>query len=553
LNIDVAELLQERQELLIFTIIWIGYLIGKIRIFGIELGASIGVLLVALAMGHWGFSLSPIVGTLGFVFFIYSVGYQAGPRFFATFKKDGKAYLQLSLVVVLTAVAMTFIVDAIFDLDTGYTAGIMAGALTSTPTLASAQDAVSSGIAKIPEGITADQVRDNIAVAYAIAYIFGLLGLSMVIQFLPKLMKIDLVAEAKRYVEENGGSQDSGAPTMPQVRYYSVTANETAGKTLTDLLFLQSTKCTIVKLVRNGEELEVGPATRLELGDHLAVMGRRRDQIGVKDLIGSESNPEEMATCQVVLKTIAVGAPAAGRTIRDAGITNECGCMVVKATRGGVDLPVSPDLVLQRGDVIRVGGIEEGIAKLGDTVGRVEAPVHQTDLLVFALGICVGIVIGKSSLNLGVPIGVGLAGGLLSSGLVVGWMRTSHPLVGNVPQAARYILMELGILFFMAGVGSSAGGGLIEGLKSAGLPIFISGVFITLVPTLVALWYGHKIMKMNGAILFGAVAGGLTSTPSLSVVTRAADSNVPALGYAGVYAFAIIMLTIAGQVMMMMG
>ena len=99
MSIDVQELLHERQELLLFTIIWIGYLIGKIRIAGIDLGASIGVLLVALAMGHWGFTLSPIVGTLGFVFFIYSVGYQAGPRFFSTFKKDGKAYVQLSLVV----------------------------------------------------------------------------------------------------------------------------------------------------------------------------------------------------------------------------------------------------------------------------------------------------------------------------------------------------------------------------------------------------------------------------------------------------------------------
>ena len=197
------------------------------------------------------------------------------------------------------------------------------------------------------------------------------------------------------------------------------------------------------------------------------------------------------------------------------------------------------------------GGLEEGIALLGDKVGRAEPPVHETDLLVFALGICVGIVVGKSTLNFGVPIGIGLAGGLLASGLVVGWMRTTHPLVGNVPQAARFILMELGILFFMAGVGSSAGGGLAEGIRNAGLPIFISGVFITIVPTLTAIWFGSRVMKMNGALLFGGVAGGLTSTPSLSVVTKAADSNVPALGYAGVYAFAIILLTIVGQLMIM--
>ncbi len=553
MNIDIAELLRERQELLLFTVIWIGYLIGKIKIFGIELGASIGVLLVALAMGHWGFTLAPIIGTLGFVFFIYSVGYQAGPRFFSTFRQDGKAYLQLSLVVVLSAVAVTLILDSIFSFDPGYTAGIMAGALTSTPTLASAQDAVTSGIAKIPENFSADQIRDNIAVAYAIAYIFGLLGLSLVIQFLPRLMKIDLKAEADRYAAENGGDKDSGAPSLPQVRYFSVDREEIAGKTLTDLMFLQTTNCIIVRITRAGNELEVGPATRLDIGDHLAVMGRRRDQINVGRILGTETDPEDLHHSRVVVKTIAVGAQAAGRTIRETGITNSYGCMVVKATRGGVALPITPELTLQRGDVLRVGGLEEGITKLGDTVGRAEPPVHQTDLLIFALGICVGIVIGKSSLNFGVPVGIGLAGGLLASGLVVGWMRTTHPLVGNVPQAARYVLMELGILFFMAGVGSSAGGGLVDGLRTAGLPIFVSGVFITLVPTLVALWYGHKVIRMNGAILFGAVAGGLTSTPSLSVVTGAAKSNVPALGYAGVYAFAIILLTITGQIMMMLG
>jgi putative transport protein len=149
------------------------------------------------------------------------------------------------------------------------------------------------------------------------------------------------------------------------------------------------------------------------------------------------------------------------------------------------------------------------------------------------------------------PLGIGLAGGLLVAGLTVGYLRTTNPALGNMPRAARYILMELGLLFFMAEVGISAGGKLVAALKDAGEAILVSGVVVTTVPTLAALLYGRVVLKMNPALLFGAVTGGLTSTPALGIVTKTANSPVPALGYAGVYAFAVIILTVTGQVMIL--
>ncbi len=554
MNLPVEELLRDNPALLLFTIVWIGYLVGKVRVLGIELGASLGVLGVGLALGHLGFELPDVIGTIGFVFFIYSVGYQAGPRFFTSFRDEGRKYVQLSLVVVVTAVALTLVFDAVFGFSPGYAAGVLAGALTSTPTLAAARDAVGGTVAGGVDAAEVAAVRSNLTVAYAITYLYGLLGLAVLIQFLPRLLRVDLAEEARCYAREKGlGSEEQG-PSLPQLRFYALDREETAGQTLTDLLFLQETGCVILRVRRQGQDVDVGPATKLELGDELAVIGSREDQLRAARLLGSEARCEGFADMHIEVRTIYLTSPGIeGATARDAGFTNDFHCMLLSATRSGVELPVSMDLVLHRGDMVEVAGEAASLDALAPRVGKAERPVHETDLFTFAFGICVGIVVGSSSVDLGVPVGIGLAGGLLGAGLVVGFLRASNPLIGNVPQAARYLVMELGLLFFMADVGISAGGQLVAALRDAGVPIVLSGVVVTTVPTLAALLYGRAVLRMNAALLFGAVAGGLTSTPSLGVVTKAARSNVPALGYAGVYAFAVIILTVVGQLLMTLG
>jgi len=208
---------------------------------------------------------------------------------------------------------------------------------------------------------------------------------------------------------------------------------------------------------------------------------------------------------------------------------------------------------IQRGDYLVVSGTKENLQQVITHLGVAETPIHQTDLLTFALGIAAGLAVGYVTITVGkLPLGIGTAGGLLVAGLLVGQARVSHPLFGRVPPAARYILMELGLLLFLAGVGARAGAGLIEGLQSSGLALLVSGVFVTLVPALVGIGYGLYVLKMNPAILFGAMTGGMTSTPALGAVTRQAQSNMPAMGYVGVYAFANIVLTLAGQIFMVL-
>jgi putative transport protein len=172
-------------------------------------------------------------------------------------------------------------------------------------------------------------------------------------------------------------------------------------------------------------------------------------------------------------------------------------------------------------------------------------------MVTFAFGIAVGVVIGMLAIKVGqLSIGLGSAGGLLASGLVIGYLRSVYPVFGRMPAAARWILMEFGLLLFMAGVGLRAGADIIETFLVAGPVLVLAGIVITTTPILVGYFFGRKVLKLHPVLLFGGITGSMTSGASLSVVTKAANSPMPSLGYTGAYAFANVLLTIAGSVIL---
>jgi putative transport protein len=218
MEINLKELLSANTIILLFTVIGLGYLVGNIKIGKIQVGSTTGVLLAGLLFGHLGFSEIPGAGAFGFTLFIFSVGLQAGPSFFSVFLEDGIKYIALAAVVAITAVGLTLGLTSFIGFDYGLNAGLLAGALTSTPTLAGATDAIRSGLASIPEGMTAQQASNNISVAYAITYLFGTAGLIIFIRYLPVILRIDLPAEAKKVAEKKGllrgKRQDSSEAAM---------------------------------------------------------------------------------------------------------------------------------------------------------------------------------------------------------------------------------------------------------------------------------------------------------------------------------------------------
>ena len=191
--------------------------------------------------------------------------------------------------------------------------------------------------------------------------------------------------------------------------------------------------------------------------------------------------------------------------------------------------------------------------KLAEKVGHIEEEVEEIDLISFSFGIVFGILLGMVMLKFGnISIGLGSAGGLLIMGILIGFFSSIRPTFGRVPAAARYILMEMGLMLFMTSVGLKAGAGIWEALMEHGLVIIGCGVLVTLLPALIGYAFGHYILKLNPVLLLGSLTGAMTSTPSLNVVTSAAKSSIPALGYAGTYTFANVFLTFAGTIIMML-
>ncbi|MEN8158432.1 MAG: TrkA C-terminal domain-containing protein, partial [Myxococcota bacterium] len=492
----------------------------------------------------------------GFALFIFSVGYQAGPRFFDVLMTDGVKYFSLAFVVAVTGFALASLGASLLDVAPGTSAGLLAGGLTSSPTLAAAHEAIRAGTVSPPAGFSADQVIGNITTGYAITYIFGLAGLIVIIKLLPGALGVDLPAAARRFEEA-----ESAAAPVPRVnvavRVYRVTHEEVTRLSNDELRERYWDHFAVARVRREGKLLEartLGPDFRLQLGDEVIALGDVEFFTRGFAEIGEEVAPEFDTRSASESTQVVITAPdAVGKTLREVDIARRYGLLVTDLRRMRLPVPRSPDLVIKKGDVVTVVGPPARIELLGDSLGTVERDLVETDMLTFAFGITFGVLLGLLSFSVGgVSIGLGSAGGLLASGLIVGLLRSIRPTFGRLPAAARWFLMEFGLLLFMAGVGLRAGQDIVETFLSAGPTLIGMGVVVTTVPILLGYAFGRRVLGIEPVLLFGAITGAMTSGASLSIVTGAAKSDAPALGYTGTYAFANILLTVAGSVILLL-
>ena len=558
MEIDIIGLIREVPELLFFLVLGFGYLIGNIKIRGFELGSTTGVLLTGLFFGHFGFQLPANTLEIGFILFIYSVGLQAGPRFFSVFLEDGLKYVSLALVVSITAVALAFGISSYLGFSRGVAAGLLSGALTSTPTLAAAQDAVHSGLTRMPDMPPAEIIIQDIGSAYAITYVFGLVGLLLFVTFIPSILKISLPEEASRLAREKRFIPEEEEGTEPphsqMLRAYQVTSAETVGKPLRQLRFTTRTGCVIQQVVRGEEIFIPGADTILEQGDRVSVLGPLEGHQLMEEMLGPVILDKRLLTIPVKTYDVVVTHPdAAGKSLGELHYLARYGCYVTKVSRSHVDLPAEENTVLEKGDIVRITGAQDRLDVLIKKLGHVERKIIQTDLMTFAFGIAAGLFIGKITFKIGdLSLGLGTAGGLLITGILIGFLRSVYPTFGRVPPAARWLFMELGLLFFMAGIGLKAGQGIVQAIVTVGPLLFLSGIVVTSIPVIVGFLFGKYVLKFNTAILLGAITGAMTSTPALNTIIRAANSTVPSLGYAGTYAFANVFLALAGTLIMVL-
>ena len=271
------------------------------------------------------------------------------------------------------------------------------------------------------------------------------------------------------------------------------------------------------------------------------------------ELVGEEVLDPQLLDFTIATREVVVTqASMTDKPIAELGF-ERFGCSAVGLTRATIDLQIDERTTLRRGDVVRVIGEESKVRALANRLGYLEEELEDTDLVTFSAGIVAGILLGLVVVKLGaLSIGLGSAGGLLAAGLTISYLRALRPFFGRVPSAARWIFMELGLTIFMAGVGLRAGSGIIETLADTGLNLFLAGVVVTSVPVAAGYLFGRKVLSLNPVYLLGAITGSMTSGASLSIVTGEARSSLPALGYTGAYAFANVLLTVAGSLILLL-
>jgi len=503
--------LQANPVIALFIILGLGALLGRVRVLGVELGNVSGVLFVGLLLGHLGLTLQTSGDNIGFTLFIFCIGYQAGPQFIAAFRVDGLRYTFLAVLTAVTGTALSV-------------------------WLANKEVAM-----------------DNLTSAYAITYVFGLAGLVLFIALVPRILRIRVADEAQEYAADGdaGGGAHTyrmfGLPERPTVRAYRVENPEFVEKY--PLLKKDYSRQADIQRVKRGNAVFVPDDDfDVELGDIASVVALQEVHQELREKVGPEVLDYEVLDRSIESRNILVAAHhKTGDTLKELDLPRRYLVNLTQVTRAGVNLPRRPDLKLEVGDQLLVSGSSAALDKLAADIGYSEKKLDETDVAFVAMGIAVGVMIGGIGFALGdLTLSLGVAGGTLLAGLACGISYSRWPNIGHFPAAARNILMELGLMMFMAEVAVNAGGGIVETVTRVGPSLLLCGAAVTLLPPTITLLVGRYALRMNGALLLGAVTGSMTSTPALTQVNKLAGNNVPMLGYVGTYTFANVLLAVAG-------
>jgi len=548
--------LRANPELALFLALAFGFWLGPRKIHGFSLGNVTATLLVALLIGQFGLEISGPIKSAFFLLFLFAVGYGVGPQFFAGLSKEGPRQIIFAVVTCVLCLVSAIVSAKLGGFDLGYGTGLYSGSQTI-----SASIGVASGqIERLAlDSATTKTILDQIPVGYAVTYIYGTIGTAIVLaQLGPKLLRIDLAAECAEYETRLGkvSGRDPGvisAHTNIVVRAFRIPeSSDLVGKPVKELF---PGLRVFIERVRRGDKLfDADSNTILQPGDVAVISGPR--QVIVDQLCSALPEVEDRELLDIPVEQVDI-------FVRNKGISGKTlvqlaeepwtrGIYLRKIMRNQVEIPVFPDVEVLRGDILTIVGSTKHTAEAAKALGYAVRPTEVTDLAVVAAGIVIGGLIGVLTITVGkIPISLSSAGGVLLSGLLLGYLSAIHPVAGRVPGPALWLMNTLGLNAFIAIVGINAGPGFVSGLRDVGASIFLWGVVATTVPLIAALYIGRYVFKFHPAILFGACAGARTTTAAIGMIQDSARSKVPALGYGMPYAVGAPLLTIFGMVVVM--
>ena len=539
-NVGIASTL-----MLYSFVIAAGIYIGKLRIFGVSLGVTF-VLFVGILMGHFGYIVDSdvlkFVREFGLILFIFSIGLQVGPGFFSSFKKGGMRLNFLAVLVIALNVAIVLAIYFFGNIhDISALVGVMSGAVTNTPGLAAAQQAVSQ-MAGGPE-------QANImASGYAAAYPLGVVGIILSMFIVKWIFRVKIDDEIKQIETEQEDSH-----LKPFMMTVMVENKLVDGKTMRELHDIVNTNFVVSRLMpADGTIVIPKSTTTIHTGDKLKVVCSAQDADRFRAVIGPEvdmdweSAPTPVYSRRIVITKSEYNGVALGSLRLHNGYQVNC----TRVNRAGVDLLAAPNLRLQMGDRITVVGNLEDIDRLADRLGNSMKRLNQPNLITIFVGIMLGIILG--SVNIGFGMKLGLAGGPLVVAILLSRFGYKAKLVTYTSTSASMMMRELGICLFLASVGIAAGKDFAASVfNETGMWWVIWGFVITLVPLIIVGCIARGHDRINLLTIMGLVSGSNTDPPALAYANNSTGNDQPAVAYSTVYPLTMFLRVVAAQVLIL--
>ena len=522
-----------------------GIYIGKVKIFGISLGVTF-VLFVGILMGHFGYivdsNILKFVREFGLILFIFSIGLQVGPGFFSSFKKGG---MRLNMLAVLGISLNVAIVLGIYFFgnihDISALVGVMSGAVTNTPGLAAAQQAVTT--------LTSSPEQANImASGYAAAYPLGVIGIILSMFVIKWVFRINTTSEIEKIEKEQEESHLK--PFMLSVKVENQLVD---GKTLLQLHDIVRTNFVVSRIMDESGKITIPKSsTQIHTGNLLLIICSANDAERFKAVIGSqiemdwEAVPAPIFSRRILITKSEFNGVALG-SLR---LHNGYKLNATRVNRAGVDLLAAPNLRLQMGDRITVVGNLEDIDRLADRLGNSMKRLNQPNLITIFIGIILGIVLGQ--INLGFDMKLGLAGGPLVVAILLGRFGYRAKLVTYTSTSASLLLRELGICLFLASVGIAAGKDFAASVfNTTGMWWVIWGFVITVVPLIIVGCIARGHDKINLLTIMGLMSGGCTDPPALAYANNSTGNDAPAVAYSTVYPLTMFLRVVVAQALIL--
>lgn len=524
-----------------------GVLLGKIKIGSVSLGVTF-VLFMGILVGHFGFTVDHdimhFVKEFGLILFIFSIGLQVGPSFFTSFKKGGMLLNGLAVLLILLGIGVTLSLFGIFhgEISIPMLVGIMQGAVTNTPGLGAAQEA----LRQLSEAGELAGPIPSIGLGYAVAYPMGVIGILLTFIILRFVFRIKLDKEEASLREQKESHETPNWITI------KITNDSLIDCTLSQCQSMIRRQFIASRLFNGNEVIIPSDETRLKTGDIVSVIVNEADELAVTAFLGKKIDYvwEDSENTMVSRRIVVTQSNVNGKTIGSLAFRTAYGVNITRVHRSGIDLLARPELYLQVGDRVTVVGSLEAIGKVEKILGNTLKRLNEPHLITIFLGIFVGILVGSIPIhfpNMPMPAKLGLAGGPLIVAILLGRFGYRLKLITYTTQSANLMLREMGISLFLASVGISAGAEFVDTVVSPdGLRWILSGVLITMVPALIVGVIG-RLLKINYFTLIGMISGSCTNPPALAYSGSIANNDAPAVAYSTVYPLTMFLRIICAQ------